>query len=69
MMIIERLERLAHLAIIPTICLFTALSAQTTIFAVEPDHDSKPNVSAQLLFGTAGLEPGIAAEWRFASRT
>lgn len=31
------------------------------------DPDVYPRVVAEVLFGTSGFEPGLAAEWRFAS--
>ena len=49
------------LALVPTLLVGTTciLSAATV------ENDGIPRAVAQVLVGTAGFEPGVAAEWRF----
>lgn len=49
------------LALVPTLLIGTTCA----LFAVDEHHDGLPRLVAQALVGTAGFEPGVAAEWRF----
>lgn len=50
-----------HLALVPLLL----IGATGAVSAVEEHNDGIPRAVAQALVGTAGFEPGIAAEWRF----
>jgi hypothetical protein len=45
-------------------CLGSAVSAADLL----PSDPVAPRVVAQVIFGTAGFEPGVAAEWRVSDR-
>jgi len=48
-------------ALVPTLLIGTTC----TLFAANEHNNGIPRVVAQVLVGTAGFEPGAAAEWRF----
>lgn len=52
---------------VPFFIVLASLLSGTTgaLSAVDEKNDGVPRVVANLLFGTAGFEPGLAAEWRF----
>jgi hypothetical protein len=56
------MSRIHTLALVPTLVIGTTCA----LFAVDEHHDGIPRLVAQALVGTAGFEPGVAAEWRFA---
>ncbi|HEX3133943.1 MAG TPA: hypothetical protein VHX44_10235 [Planctomycetota bacterium] len=55
------MSRYHFLALVPALLLSTTCTA----FAVDEHHDGIPRLVAEVVVGTAGFEPGVAAEWRF----
>ena len=53
----------SSLILVPTLLSCCVCSVITA--ADGPHNDGLPRVVAQVLIGTSGFEPGVAAEWRF----
>jgi hypothetical protein len=51
----------------PVLALVSSLviGSASALSAVDEHHDGIPRLVAQAMVGTAGFEPGVAAEWRF----
>lgn len=55
------MSRSHHVALVPLLL----IGATGVLSAVDEHHNGVPRLVAQALVGTAGFEPGVAAEWRF----
>lgn len=53
------------LALVPTLLIGTTCGLFAAHAGDHEHHDGIPRLVAQALVGTAGFEPGVAAEWRF----